>query len=605
MRQRTLSCALLTLVTVLVTSTVAGVSQAQSQEALALDRYNPSAAGDRFFGTASPYALGHLEFHGGVIGDYAHDPLVLRQETTEGSQDVGSVVEHQLFMHFNATLALWKRLSVNLNFPVAVFQDGEDPSYGDTSFTSPRFSQGGDLRLGLRGLLWGEDDGLIQIGFGGYLWFPSGADTEGSFVGNGGVRGLPQAVVGGTFERFVWSVDVGPELRNSATFANSSQGTLFAYNVGAGYLLGEDKDVQAGAELLGAVELTNGDKRSLNLEALAGVKWRFVDNVVGGVAIGPGLTTGVGTPNVRGLLSLIYTPQQKPADRDRDGIIDDEDACPDTPGVVELKGCPRPVDTDGDGIFDPDDACPLVAGEANDDRTKHGCPPPPPAPTDSDGDGIVDAQDYCPEVAGVPNLEDKTKHGCPPMPKDSDGDGILDGDDACPLKAGVPNTDKSQHGCPPLDSDGDGILDAVDACPKRAGFPNADAKKHGCPKVVVTAKEIIILERIEFDTGKSTIRSESRSIVAGVADVLKSHPDILRIEIQGHTDNQGSPQFNKILSDERARAVMRAITALGVDKGRMTHKGHGPDKPIAENNTPDGRQTNRRVQFVILERKKP
>ncbi len=576
---------------------------AQTQDTLALDRYNPSWAGDRFFATGSPYAAGHLDFHGGVLFDYAHNPLVLQRESGNDSDEIGAVVAHQLFLHVNTTFSLWRRLAINLNLPIALFQAGDDPVVGSTTFASPDSPQVGDLRIGLRGRIWGEHDDIFQIGVGASLWAPTGSSREGSFVSSGKVRGLPQVIVGGTLKRFVWSFDIGPEIRASQEFANTSQGTMLSWNAAGGALLGDNKQIQVGAEVLGNMVLSDISERTVNVEALIGGKWRFVDYLVAGAAVGPGLAGGVGTPDVRAVLSFAYSPNVfKPKDSDGDGIVDDKDACPQRQGIASpdprLHGCPPPPpppDSDGDGIIDAQDACPQQAGPANADKTKHGCPPP----ADSDGDGILDDFDACPQQPGL-----KEHRGCPPPP-DGDGDGIIDSEDACPQKAGPANTDKTKHGCPlPVDTDGDGIVDKEDACPKQAGKPNKDPKRHGCPKVIVTGKQIVIFDRIEFASGRSVIRpGNSQKVVAAVAKVLKEHPEIMLVEVQGHTDNRGSAQYNRILSRARAKAVVNALVRRGIKRNRMVHKGFGPDKPVADNSTKEGQQKNRRVQFIIRKRK--
>jgi hypothetical protein len=145
-------------------------------------------------------------------------------------------------------------------------------------------------------------------------------------------------------------------------------------------------------------------------------------------------------------LALTHRISSKPKDSDKDGIPDDRDRCPDTPGSAKFFGCP---DTDGDGIPDYVDRCPTVAGPAG----TRGCP-------DSDGDGVVDRLDECPTIPG-------TFKGCP----DRDGDGVKDEFDTCPDVPGLVRF----GGCP--DTDGDGIPDQVDKCPEKPGtYENG-----GCP----------------------------------------------------------------------------------------------------------------------------
>lgn len=102
---------------------------------------------------------------------------------------------------------------------------------------------------------------------------------------------------------------------------------------------------------------------------------------------------------------------------------------------------------------------------------------------------------------------------------------------------------------------------------------------------------------INFDTGKSTIKPASEQIISQIVQMLKANPE-LSINIEGHTDNVGNPKSNKILSDERAKAVLESIVAQGIDPKRLKAAGYGQDKPIADNNTEEGRAKNRRVELV-------
>ncbi len=102
---------------------------------------------------------------------------------------------------------------------------------------------------------------------------------------------------------------------------------------------------------------------------------------------------------------------------------------------------------------------------------------------------------------------------------------------------------------------------------------------------------------INFDTGKADIKPESGPVIGEIASLLKGHAG-LRIGIEGHTDNVGTPQGNKTLSEARARAVLAAVIAAGVDAARLTAVGWGQEKPIADNRSEEGRAKNRRVEIV-------
>ncbi len=576
----------------------ASAAPAASAQGIALDRFDPAPAGDRMFGVPSPFAAGGLTPHVMLLADYAHNPLVLRTEP--GNSTVGNIVSGQLFLHLDGGLSLWNRVYINLDVPVALYQAGGSPTIEGQTFASPSKVQFGDLRIGARVRLFGEYYDPFQIAISGYVWAPTGSAS--AYVGDGKVRGLPQLVIGGHTDRIVWSAAGGPEIRAAESIGGVNLGSMFEWGAGIGFLLGDDRHLQLGAETYGSVTLGDIQKRTTNTEVLADLRYRIINDLEIAVGAGPGLTSGIGTPDFRGVLSLAYTPE--PArDRDGDGIWDKDDACPDVKGVhtddPQTNGCPPPppADRDGDGIPDAEDACPDVKGVHTDDPKTNGCPP------DRDGDGIWDKDDACPDVKGIRTDDPKT-NGCPPPPADRDGDGIPDAEDACPDVKGVRTSDPRTNGCPPpVDTDGDGIFDDKDACPNEKGPPDPDPKKNGCPHVHVTDTEVFILEQVQFDTGKATIKKVSDPLLDEVASVLKQHPELLKLEVQGHTDDRGTPGLNRTLSDARAKAVMKALVKRGIDQGRLTARGYGQDKPIDTNTTDAGRAKNRRVQFTILEKK--
>ena len=102
---------------------------------------------------------------------------------------------------------------------------------------------------------------------------------------------------------------------------------------------------------------------------------------------------------------------------------------------------------------------------------------------------------------------------------------------------------------------------------------------------------------INFDFGKSTIRDESKPVIDQIVQMMKANPD-LKIGVEGHTDNVGTPASNKTLSEARAKSVVSAIVAQGVSADRLSPAGFGQDKPIADNNMEEGRAKNRRVELV-------
>jgi outer membrane protein OmpA-like peptidoglycan-associated protein len=122
------------------------------------------------------------------------------------------------------------------------------------------------------------------------------------------------------------------------------------------------------------------------------------------------------------------------------------------------------------------------------------------------------------------------------------------------------------------------------------------------PNVAITAKEITIKQQIQFALDSAVILPDSFGILTEIADTMIRHPEIKRVEVQGHTDNSGTPEHNKLLSEQRAEAVVAWLTQHGVGGDRLVSRGYGQDKPLVPNVTAANRAQNRRVQFIILEK---
>ena len=284
-------------------------------------------------------------------------------------------------------------------------------------------------------------------------------------------------------------------------------------------------------------------------------------------------------PNVAGLMSNHGCPEVKKVfDRDGDGVEDKDDNCPDVVGFVSNNGCPevkKTMDRDGDGIEDNKDNCPDVPGRGN----ANGCPE-----SDRDGDGMIDKADRCPDTKGLLEL-----NGCP----DSDGDGIADPDDKCPKSAGP----KVYGGCP--DSDGDGLDDSIDKCPNSQGT----VANNGCPEIAVEDKKTldIAMRAVQFDSGLTSFKGESFTILKQIAGILNRYPDY-NLAISGHTDNSGSAVANQELSEKRAKACHDYLITLGISSSRLSWAGYGESRPIADNDSLNGRSLNRRVEFSMVPR---
>jgi outer membrane protein OmpA-like peptidoglycan-associated protein len=120
------------------------------------------------------------------------------------------------------------------------------------------------------------------------------------------------------------------------------------------------------------------------------------------------------------------------------------------------------------------------------------------------------------------------------------------------------------------------------------------------PRVVLTASSVAIGEKVQFATGSAEILPVSHGLLDEVAKLLTDNPQIELLQVEGHTDSTGTAALNRRLSQQRAESVMKYLASKGVAAGRMQAKGFGPDKPIADNASDDGREKNRRVEFNIV-----
>lgn len=277
-------------------------------------------------------------------------------------------------------------------------------------------------------------------------------------------------------------------------------------------------------------------------------------------------------------------------------LMSPPERCTDEPAPVEAK--PTPGDRDGDGFLDTVDECPDEAEIFQAFEDMDGCPDDP----DTDGDGVVDSLDACVLLPEDPDgyLDDD---GCPDP--DNDSDLVLDDQDACPNDPEDPDSYEDADGCPDLDNDGDGVADLDDECPITPG--QADEAPLGCPLepalVVVTDCEVKITQQIHFATNKAIIKRESYPILEAVLEVLEKNESI-KLQVQGHTDSKGSDAYNMRLSEQRAAAVRKHLVSRGVSVDRLTSQGFGEERPIVDNETPENRALNRRVQFMRTEGRK-
>ena len=396
-----------------------------------INRYQPTPAGEWSFMVDHPWFSKTRFFAAGITLDYAHNPLLYATSDRSGQfSTTSSIVAHQLIGSLDLAGSFLDRVNIAVSIPLTLLESG-DPAVGVAPIDGASIR---DPSASLIVRLYGQpDESPFSISLGATVWLPlrSFVDSLPSTASDLDTRVLPKLVLGGLSHHVRWSF-VGaflyrPNARLSASFGPEGNVTDHSVQFGAAIAYATPH-FAIGPEVRLNTIVTNGQAFGRNytsLEALVGAHYNIVNQVQIGAAVGLGALREPGTPDVRALLRLAYAPIRsagsKLADRDRDGIPDKVDACPDE------------------------------AGPASADPAKNGCPPPP----DRDRDGVIDAEDQCVELPQGPN-PDPARKGCPLL--DRDRDTVPDVKDACPDQPGAPHPDPKKNGCPSLVEVKDGKL---------------------------------------------------------------------------------------------------------------------------------------------------
>lgn len=574
----------------------------------------------------------------GMYGNYSNGPFVVRSCKSKTNcsdknaiqgRDI-NVVKDMLTADLLASFVPIERLQIGLRLPFSyVNGDGIDVNTGLPAKGGLSGGGMGDPMLEGKFRVLGGFDTPVLLGVGAFVTAPLGhATAKDKYIGDGsvvaGLRGIADLKLGA----FGVGANIVGLYREEGKLGSTTLGSEFRYGVGAGYWISPIFRVMA--EAYGSTKFS--DKNGTNtMEIDPAVRVRLWKNKLDVTAGGGfGVIQGVGVPKGRGFLGLMYIHEV--GDQDSDGVPDDKDQCvtiaEDRDNFQDDDGCPDP-DNDGDTIPDEDDKCPNKAETINSFEDHDGCPDEVP---DKDHDAIPDGEDKCPteggdvirvkaskhygcpdkDKDGIPDLADKCpdeaedtdgfmdEDGCPDP--DNDGDGVLDNEDQC---FDVPGT-KENNGCPEVDTDKDGIPDRLDKCKTQPENFNGFQDDDGCPDnkptlVEQKADKLEIKGTIEFATASDKIvGAKSFAILDAVASLLTHNLKIQQLEVGGHTDDKGDKQLNMDLSKKRAEACKKYLVDKGVKVERLSAAGYGPEKPIADNKTPAGRQKNRRVEFNIL-----
>jgi OOP family OmpA-OmpF porin len=575
---------------------LAATSRAQTQASMDIEhlRFDPSARGSLLLGNGRLLTPG--EYRAAVAVQYGYLPL--SSFDTRGTR---AFLEDRFTAHLSGAVGLTPWLELGAQLPVVVVQRGGvlEPPPSTTGLGTPFLH----LRTGGFRPPPSPFDLSFDLGVG----IPVGSGTA---LGSSGFAIAPRVFAGETYGPFQIALSLGALIRQRFTLA--PQGGARRDVVGSQLDLGAaivstNTDGPRGELSVRAFTSVDRPSGGPGIEALLG--GRFPLDAEGRYELfalgGPGYGGTPNTPLYRAVLGVSINPPPKREERcvagqahrpsecplldlDGDGLANAQDRCPeeaeDLDRVHDEDGCLDP-DNDQDGIPDTDDLCRSVPGKAE----NQGCPD-----GDRDRDGIVERLDKCREEA-----EDhdgfQDEDGCPEA--DNDGDHILDGEDACPNGAGP----LEEKGCPEKDADGDKLADQRDSCLNEAGV----AENNGCPAatpslVKIAFDRLELSDKIRFVPNKDKLQERSWPLLDQIAKVASEHPEITQVRVEVHTDNVGAPENNVKVSRARAQVVVDYLLSKGVPATKVVAEGLGGAKPIVSNDTPEGKDQNRRVEVWLV-----
>jgi hypothetical protein len=297
-----------TLATFLLIALVAAPARAQTARGFALDRYSPSGGASDWFALESLDFAGHLRPSGGLTLDWADQPLAVRDSA--GNEFGNSVVATQVFVHMGLSMMLLDRLRVGLNIPLAIHQNGNQQVVGDFLFRSPDGASLGDIRLAgdihLPRARWQ----YVRLAAGLELLVPTGKPNQ--YTSDGVVRVAPRLLAAGQWRKYVYAAKLAFQTRGSIPEAQRFAIPL-GHEVAGGLAVGvrPNEELVVGAELYAATVVTGGNylrDAVTPLEVLFSARFRPTERFHLMLGVAPGITGAIGSPTMRLLGRVEYTP---------------------------------------------------------------------------------------------------------------------------------------------------------------------------------------------------------------------------------------------------------------------------------------------------------
>lgn len=575
------------------------------------------------------------QFFVGGLFEYAKDPLVqyrVFDDPTIPTEET-EILSDLYALNVSGGVAVLDFLRLDLALPLYFSTTGVDQS--------PQGLGLGDARVSLMGAIIRPEEGDaggFGLGLVPYIDLPLGNPDR--FIGQPGIAGGVKAAATYELERLTLGADLGAQFNPEITLDNLSNSDRLVASVGVGYLIGDSLGLNGEISFQPPFKKNEQAGSDNPVEATLAIRGRADSGAFWTAGAASALSQGASAATYRVFVGGGFGKiDSKPKDLDMDGIVDKLDACVDQPETVnswkDTDGCPddlgklkvhvtwnnKPFEGATVQITGPDSTPrndtsgkePIVIGNLQPetawkaDALAAPCLSGSASTTLAEGpnDLKVELQRTQPGVIHFEVTDDKGK----PL------SGVL-------AQISSDHTECIVRGRVPLGGDGKAdqeqgagdfhvILTQNDFLPYETDVtlaPGGEATvkvQMQSGKVKVSAEAIIILDKVYFETDKDVIKTESYGLLDQVAAIFKSHPEIKKVEISGHTDSQGKDAYNLDLSDRRAKAVRAYLVNKGVEAHRMDAKGYGETKPIASNTSASGRAQNRRVEFNITIREEP
>lgn len=519
-------------------------------QGVALDQYRAAATPLDGFVVTRPRTFGHMRLAASLHVDYALAPLQASSSMTRTQ-----LVDHELAAQAGTALSLFDRWVIAARLPVILYMGGAAAAAGAPLTRDPASSGSGlgDLALHSRFRLVGEEQDSFALAIATDLTIPlaEAANAQQDLMGEAGVTISPYLTGELRFAPVRITGNLGARFRETAGYAALRVRNELTWALAVSVDLIPNV-LEAMLEGWGATPFDRFAAAVVSpVELLLGLRVRPIAPLFLGLAGGAGLGDAYGNPEFRGAFTIGWA--------DVDGLEAERAAASATQAeeVIAIATQEEPIES-------------AATTQVHSSQERERVPPPGRVEygqLDRDGDRIVDAEDQC----------------------------VLDREDFDEIE--------DPDGCPEVDADHDQVADVDDACATTAGVHTEDPATNGCPARAYVSDRgtIVITQRVEFASGSDRILRPSEAVLGDVAAILASAEDITRIRIEGHTDDRGRDAGNLRLSTARAASVRRWLEAHGIAAERLAAWGCGELHPLVPGTSTAARQSNRRVEFFIVD----